>query len=101
LIPYITYREDAEEQPRYYILQKAEPNVIGSLSTIPKSEIVGAIPVTAHNLWVVFAGTLRGNMIPARKGIKEEIESILASMSAWYYENRILKEPKKYIKFKI
>lgn len=100
--PFITYREaDNNGQLQYYILQKEHPHFIGVISTSPTKLLVPAIPITAHNLWVVFDGTLRGSLIPSYLNVGEEIKSVMMDMAQWYYANRIAVEPKKYKKFKV
>jgi hypothetical protein len=99
MIPFFTCREEDENgKLQYYILQKAFPHYVGLLSEIPiKFKI--STPITAHNLWVVFDGSIRGNFIPSYRGVEDEIAMVINDMSLWFYENRILKEPKKYKKW--
>lgn len=100
--PYITYRDtDNEGNLQYYILQKEFPHFVGLISAFPKTEFIPAIGISGYNLWVVFNYTLRGRMIPSYKEIDKEILQAMCNMAEWYYENRILTEPKKYKKFKI
>jgi hypothetical protein len=47
----------------------------------------------------VFDGSLRGNFIPGYRGVEDEIAMVINDMSLWFYENRILKEAKKYKKW--
>jgi hypothetical protein len=99
MIPYITYREEKEGNLLYYILQKEHPHYVGVIAyNVIENKI--QVPITEHNLYVTFAGTIRGNYIPSYKDVVKEIENTMSSMSLWFYENRILKEPKKYQKFK-
>lgn len=101
MIPFITFREpDENGGVRYYILQREFPHYIGVVSISPDGTIVNA-PISGYYLWVVFAGTLRGNMIPAFPDVYKEMESVFTAMSEWYYLNRIKSNPKKYAKFKI
>ena len=102
MTPYITYRDiDERGELQYYILQRDFPHFIGVISPIPKMEFIPAIAISNYNLWVVFNWTLRGRMIPSYKEIEKEIVQQMSNMAEWYYENRILIEPKKYKKFKI
>lgn len=100
---YITFRDvDAKGNLQYCILQRAFPHFIGTVSEIPITHIVEPLPITDYNLFLVFSGTLRGiSTIPAYANIIEEIKVILTDMGKWFYEERILIEPKKYKKWKI
>jgi hypothetical protein len=98
---YITYRDfDVEGELQYFILQREFPHYIGFISTYPKESIVYPIQITGYYLWVAFAGTLRGNLVPNYKSVSEDINLILNDMAVWYYANRIVTNPKKYKKFK-
>jgi len=99
---YITFREkDDKGELQYYILQRDFPHYVGLISNAPKESVLMQAPIAGHYLWVVFSGTLRGNMIPAYQEIYKEIESVFTNMSEWYYINRIKPNEKKYKKFKI
>jgi hypothetical protein len=100
MIPYITYREEKEGNLLYYILQKEHPHYVWVIAYGPIENKI-QIPITEHNLYVTFAGTIRGNFIPSYRDVVNQIEQTMTSMAIWYYENRILKEPKKYSKFKL
>lgn len=98
---FITYREeDKDGRLCYYILQKDFPHFVGVISTYP-SEGTWQSPISNYNMWVVYAGTIRGNLIPSYRNISDETQSVFDEMASWYYQNRILKEPNKYKKFKI
>ncbi len=99
-IPYITYREEKEGNLLYYILQKEHPHYVGVITYGPVENRI-QIPITEHNLYVTFAGTIRGYYMPSYKDVVAEVENTMTSMAIWFYDNRILKEPKKYSKFKI
>lgn len=102
MIPFITYREpDLLGNAQYYILQKAHPNIIGILVTMPKPEAIVNQPIAAYRLWVSFHGTLRENMIPAQSDIYNEIESVVSNMADWFYQERILKDNKRFKKWKL
>ena len=98
---YITFR-DADEagELNYFILQKDFPHYLGLLSTLPIEHIIPSIPITNYYLWVVFNGTLRGNLIPSHKNTIEDIKFVLNDMAIWYYANRIVPNEKKYKRFK-
>lgn len=102
MIPYISYREKKPDGTLgYFIAQKLFPHYVGEIVT---SQIQGAIvnaPIAGYNLWITFAGTLRGNMIPNFKDIIKEIENNYFEMAQWYYENRIVVDSSRFKKFKI
>jgi hypothetical protein len=100
--PFITYREEDEKgELQYYILQKAFPHYLGRIveQRLEKSLMQKAI--AGYNLYIVFDGSLRGNFVPAYKDVYKEIEDVFHAMADWFYQNRILKEEKKYKKWKI
>lgn len=99
---FVTYRDvDIDNNLQYFVLQKDFPHFVGMICPIPKIELVPAIAISNYNLWMVFNYTLRGKMIPSYKNIEQEILQVMSDMAEWYYENRILTEPKKFKKFKI
>lgn len=100
---YITFRDvDFNGNLQYCILQRDFPHFIAVTSEIPITHIVEPLPITGYNLFLVFQGTLRGiSTIPAYANIIEEIKVILTDMGRWYYDERILSDPKKYKKWKI
>lgn len=101
MIPYITFREtDSSGRLCYYILQKAHPHYKALLSVGKLEDTLASMPVLGYNLYLNFNGCLRGNVLPAYKDAIQEIEFVLDSMATWFYENRVLAEPKKYLKFK-
>lgn len=100
--PYITFRDkDSEGNLQYYVLQRDFPHYLGVVSSVPVFNIVSPAPLSGYNLWVVFKGTLRGNMIPSYQNVGDEISNVLGVMALWYYTDRILMDKKKYKKFKI
>lgn len=101
MIPFITFREpDDNGAVQYYILQREFPHYVAVVKNVPHGNIVNA-PISGYYLWVCFAGTLRGNMIPAFPDVYKEMESVFTSMAEWYFVNRINSNPKKYKKWKI
>lgn len=99
---YITYMEFNEKgQAEYFILQKAFPHFLAKVSPFPSTVLVDAAPIAGYNLYMRFSYTLRGMEVPSYKNIIEEIQMVLMDMAAWYLQNRIIKEPKRYFKFKI
>ena len=66
-----------------------------------KKVFVEPTAISGHNLYLVFHGTLRGMQIPSYGDIDKEIVNVMSAMAAWYYENRIVKEPKRYKKYRI
>lgn len=102
MMPYITYRETNEEgQTLYFILQKDFPHYQCVVSEIPNKVFVDSIAVTDYNLYLVFGGVLRGFMIPSYADVEKQISEVMASMALWFFENRILVNPKKYKKWKL
>lgn len=99
--PYITYREFINDELGYFICQKDFPHYLCRISDKPIVNFIQPIPITDYNLWITFNATLRGNVIPSYKDIGEEIVSVMQSMAAWFYNNRILPNEKKYKKWKI
>ncbi len=101
-IAYITFREPDEEGIlRYFILQKEFPHNLGCISTLPNPEALVQATVPGYNLWIVHAGVLRGNFVAIYPSHKEELQLVYDNMANWYYEERILKDWKKYEKYKI
>lgn len=98
---FITYREETENGLEYFILQKGFPHFVCKISDIPEKHFVDAMPITAYNLFLVFNFTLRGNLIPSYQNIDEEIKSTMQEMAAWFYEQRIINNEKKYKKWKL
>lgn len=99
--PYITFRDyDKEGKLQYYILQREFPHYVGVVSSIP---IAGNwyTPIIGYAMYIVFGGVLRGMYIPDYKNIGEEVMAIMENMAAWYYDNRISIDEKRYKKFKI
>lgn len=100
--PFITYRDVNEKgELLYFILQKEFPHYQTVLSEQPIKVFVNAIPISAHRLWLVFSGVLRGQMIPSYQDVDKEIIGVMQNMADWFYENRILGNDKKYKKWKI
>lgn len=99
---YITYRETNEEgQTLYFILQKEFPNYQCVVTEIPNKILVNSIPITDYNLYLTFAGVIRGFMIPSYSDVEKQITDVMNDMMNWFYENRILVNPKKYKKWKL
>jgi len=99
---YLTYREnDSEGRLCYYILQKEFPHYKGIISLGVLGGVLYSAPVPDYNMYVNFAGTLRGNFVPSYKDVMNEIEVIFNDMANWFLNNRVLAEPKKYLKYKI
>ena len=98
---FITYREDIGNETGYFILQKEFPHYVGRIADRPIVNFIQPVPITDYRLWIIFNATLRGNFIPSYRDIGEEIKAVMNDMAAWFYENRILVNPKKYKKWKI
>ena len=100
--PYITFRDnDKEGRLQYYVLQREFPHFVGMISERPFESTLMQMPISGYNLWLVSAGTLRGNLVPGYNNLTEQMASVFESMAAWYKANRIDKDEKKYKKFKI
>ncbi len=100
--PFVTYKDtDKEGNLQLYILQRAFPHYCGILSYIPVGDAICCIPLSGHNLWINYAGLLRGNFIPSYNDASKEIESVFHSMALWFYSERILVDPKRYKKWLI
>lgn len=100
--PYITFRDkDEEGNLQYYILQRDFPHFVGRIVYTPVEGAIANEPIAGYNMWVTFANTLRGNFLPSYKNIKDEINSVMFSMSAWFYSERILIDKDRFKKFKI
>jgi hypothetical protein len=94
--PFITYREGDD----FFILQKEFPHYVGIIQNQPSVTKI-SFPVAGYNFWVVFNGTIRGMMIPSYKDVVTEIEVCMSAMSNWFLMVVIMKDEKKYKRFKI
>ena len=100
--PYITFKDfDSNGELQYYILQREYPHYCGVVAYLPIADSICQIPVTAHHLYITFAGTIRGNFALAHPQMEKEIYFIFHSMMLWFYQNRIVKDPKRYKKWLI
>lgn len=100
--PFITFRDtDKSGEMQYYILQREYPHYCGRIAYYPTGGSICEVPITGHNLYVSFGGVLRGNFAPAYPKVEEEINHVFHAMALWFYENRVLKEPKRYKKWAI
>lgn len=102
MTPYITFKDEIENGlVGYFVLQREYPHYVGIISEQPVFKFVHPVPVSSYKLWITFFGSLRGNYIPSYNNVDKEIASIMQSMASWFFDNRILVEPKKYKKWKI
>lgn len=100
--PFISFRDkDKTGELQYYLLQREYPHFVGRLDYAPLTGQIYQVPVAGHHLYITFAGTLRGNLIPSYTNIEQEIGSVFESMAVWFYHNRIKPEPKRYKKWAI
>lgn len=100
--PYVTYKDtDKKGNLQFYILQRDFPHYVGYLSYFPVEGALAQIPISGHNIWVVFGGTLRGNYVPSYSDVILQIEITMQFMATWFYENRILPDQKRYKKWLI
>ena len=98
---YITFTEpDENDVMEYYILQKEFPHFLCKISEHPTGHFFQCVPINEYDLYIVFNSTLRGNVIPSYKNIGDEIKDVMHDMAEWFYNNRILKNEKKYKKWK-
>lgn len=99
--PFITFKDtDKSGELQYYILQRAYPHFQGVILTLPKEGAIAEAVVPEYNLFVSYAGTISGNYILSKRDIDAECQFVMQQMADWFYNNRVLKEPKKYKKFK-
>lgn len=83
----------------YYILQRAYPHYVGFLAYIPIADSICQIPITGHNIWLTFEGTIRGRFIPMETKVLTEILSVFHDMERWFYENRVQVDPKRFKRY--
>lgn len=99
---YITFRDTNDKGDLlYFILQRDFPHYNCCLADQPIVNFVQPMPISSYNLWIVFVGTLRGNFIPYYQSIGDEIRAVMQDMAEWYFTERILKDEKKFKKWKI
>lgn len=99
--PFIIYKEKHNNKTEYFILQRGFPHFLGQIVTAPISGAIINSPISKHNLWVTFRGTIRGNMIPNYKDIKDEINNTFTEMANFYYLEKIKPNENSYQKFRI
>lgn len=100
--PYITFRDQNKQGDLVlYILQRDFPHYVASLVYIPIADSPCCIPISGHNLWVNFEGTLRGRFIPSHNDVPREIQAVFESMALWFYSERVMADSKRYKRFKI
>lgn len=75
--------------------------MIAKISEYPIDKTLCCQSIAGYNLYLVFAGTLRGNMLPSYKDINAEVRIVFEMMALWFYNERILPDKKRYQKFKI
>lgn len=98
---YITFRDEEDKKPKYYILQRDFPHFIGEVSTTPDKHLVGATPIPGYKLWIVFQFCLRGKSVPSYRDLESIILNTMNDMASWYFQNRIETDQKRFLKFKI
>lgn len=99
--PYITYREHVGGKNHYFVLQKEFPHYVAIITTMPVEGALVNQPVASYQLYLSFNGTLSGNYIPSYQDVYDEIVHVFFEMSNWFYAERVLREPKRYKKWKI
>ena len=101
MINYITFTEPNEnEEMEYFILQKLFPHLLCKILEMPIVNVFQPVPINEYDLYIIFNGTLRGLQLPSYKNIGDEIKDVMHDMADWFYNNRILKNEKKYKKWK-
>jgi hypothetical protein len=99
---YITFREeDKKGILQYYILQRKEPHYVGKIVGETNELSLLKVPIAGYRLYVSFSGVLIGNYLPSYKGVEDDVLVEFQKMSAWYLDNRIAKDEKRYKKFKL
>ncbi len=97
---FVTFRDSNESgELHYYILQRDFPHYIARISTESTQGSLLRVTIPQYNMWLVFAGTLRGAVIPSYKDVMDEIKTVVLDMADWYLQNRISPNPKKYKKW--
>lgn len=100
--PFITFKDlDGSGVMQYYILQRDYPHYVGRIAYYPTGGSICEVPITGHNLYVSFAGVLRGHFVPVYPKVEEEINVVFHAMALWFYTNRIVVDPKRYKKWSI
>lgn len=100
--PFITFRDTNKDgELTLYILQRDFPHYCGQLCYFPIAESICCVPISGHNIWLTFAGTLRGNYILSNNDALQQAGAIFERMAEWFYLNRIASDPKRYKKFSI
>ncbi len=99
--PFITFREEVDGEEKYFILQKSFPHNVAIIATQPMANPIAQSTIAGYNLWLVWSGTLRGNMIAVYPEYKDQLVDCFEEMAEWFYNERILKNEKRYAKFKI
>lgn len=98
--PFVTYRDkDRTGILQYYILQRDYPHYVGLISETRSETAIMQMPITKHNLYVIYSGTIRGYYAPGYKDAMQEIEHVFRHMAEWYYHNRIVPDPKRFKKW--
>lgn len=98
---YITYREEINGHLEYFILQKTFPHYKCRITKIPITNIFEPVAISKYNLWVVFAGTIQGNMLPVTNEFEKLVLITMQDMATWFLENRIEKDLKRFKKWLI
>lgn len=100
--PFIVFKEiDSNGELKHYVLQRDFPHYLGVILEYPRQEAIVKSAVSGYNLWVCFAGTLRGNFIPNYPEVLVEKQRVFDIMANWFYTNCVMPEEKKYKRFKI
>lgn len=99
--PFLTFREEQDGVLKYFILQKEFPHNMALISNLPDLNAIAQGTVPGYNLWIISCGVLRGNFIAVYPSSKEDRQLAFDEMAEWFHVERILKDEKRYEKFKI
>lgn len=100
--PYITFKDtNSDGILVLYVCQREFPHYCAGLAYLPVLDTLSCVPIAGHHLYLVFWGTIRGRLIPGYKDVSQEIQAVIEDMAVWFYSERVLKEPKRYKKWRI
>jgi len=98
--PYITFKDTNKDgELELFVCQRDFPHFCASLSFTPDLNAICCIPISRYNLWLKDAGTIRGRFYPGYKDLQQQLEAVMIDMAAWFYNNRIAKDQKRYKKW--
>lgn len=95
--PFVTFK-DGEN---LYLLQVEFPHYKALVQSVPNEKALIQIQVPMYRIYIVFAGTLAGNLLHVRADYQKELDKLFLVMSDWYLEHRISKFPERFKKAQI